>query len=67
MRPEKNGMVVQQNAVYGPYRIWHCDKWKCPKCGVEILVGFGDQPVADHNSDSFKNEQKKVNLVFTAD
>jgi hypothetical protein len=27
------------------YRIWHCDIYKCPKCGKEICYGFGDKPV----------------------
>jgi len=47
-RIDKNGvtlhvMVKGQNRHY--YSI-DTDQWKCPKCGVEVLLGFAVQPYA---------------------
>lgn len=30
------------------YKIWQADLWKCPKCGTEIVYGFGDKPLMEH-------------------
>jgi len=54
MRPETNGIGVLDMANFGPYKIWHADKWKCPKCGYEIVMGFGSMAVAEHYEDSFE-------------
>jgi len=43
MRPEKNGVVMLEMASFGPYKLWESDKWKCPSCGFEILIGFPSQ------------------------
>ena len=40
-----NGRLVelfQNNEMI--YKIWHCDIYKCPKCGMQICYGFGDRP-----------------------
>jgi len=26
-------------------KIWHCDIYKCPKCGVKIVYGYGENPI----------------------
>ena len=31
-----------------PYQMWDSDLYKCPKCGYEIMAGFGDNPIAHH-------------------
>ena len=31
-----------------PYQIWDSDLWKCPKCGYEVIFGFGNDPLARH-------------------
>lgn len=36
MRCEKNGVIVENGAVQ-----WRGDKFKCPKCGVEVVAAFG--------------------------
>lgn len=49
MRPLKNGVFAEEHCDYDkPYKIWHCDLWQCPKCGRQILAGFGLDPVAEH-------------------
>ena len=37
-----------------PYELWDADLWKCPKCGVEIVGGFGSGPIAAHYEDKFE-------------
>jgi hypothetical protein len=43
LRPEKNGVWLIEMFQHDtePYSIWHADLWKCPKCGVEIVSGYG--------------------------
>jgi len=36
------------------YRIWQADKWKCRKCFIEIILGFGNQPLSEHFEDGFE-------------
>jgi len=54
MKPEKNGIGVLDITDFGPYKIWCADKWKCPKCGYEIAVGFGKNRIAEHYEDPFQ-------------
>lgn len=59
-RPEENGVGCldmfnpSDHSEPQPYQIWDADLWKCPKCGIEIVIGFGQQPIAEHwEGDSF--------------
>jgi hypothetical protein len=54
MRPERNGVGLLDYNSNGPYKLWDADKWRCPKCGHEIVVGFGERPVAHHFEEHFK-------------
>ncbi len=51
-KPEKNGVIVvemfQRNTKI--YKLWEADLWKCPVCGIEIVVGFAQYPYAEHFS-----------------
>ena len=53
MRPEKNGVGVLDMADFGPYQLWDADSYKCPNCQFEIVVGFGQVPVAHHHEEGF--------------
>jgi len=59
-----NGRLIEMFQG-GIYKIWHCDIYKCPKCGMEICYGFGDNPVLtdihgqDACSDYVKDAKKK--------
>lgn len=46
-RPEKNGVYVREmcNKNEDTYKVWCADKWKCPICETEIVVGFGGNPL----------------------
>ena len=52
-RPEKNGIGLLDMASYGPVKIWEADLYKCPKCGTEIVVGFGQRAAREHYQDGF--------------
>ena len=55
MRPETNDTTVVERATFGPYKVWLADVWKCPGCNVEIVSGFGTQPIRDdHYAADFK-------------
>ncbi len=67
LRPEKNGFKVidmfQHNTK--AYKIWDADKWKCPKCGIEVVVGFGNKPLAiQHEGETF---QKYLDIALGSD
>lgn len=45
MKPERNGTPYIEYADFGPYQIWETDKYKCPGCGHETLVGFSGRAI----------------------
>lgn len=53
MRPKKNGVYVIEMAEFGPYKVWLSDLWECPKCGHQVIAGFGIEPVAEHFEEKF--------------
>jgi len=68
MRPETNGVGVLDMTDYGPYKIWDADKYKCPKCGYEIVTAFGQQALAEHwqkeNFDTFVEAYRKQGVLI---
>ncbi len=47
MSPEHNGQLAVLQCVGVPeldYQVWRSDLWKCPMCGHEVIMGFGDKP-----------------------
>ena len=49
MRPEKNDFIVEEMAdTEQPYRVWSTDKWRCPSCLTEIVIGFAKEPWSEH-------------------
>lgn len=52
LHPKKNGVYVEEGMPLGsewvPYKLWHADAWECRTCGIEIVTGFGDGPLAEH-------------------
>lgn len=47
MLPTKNHFVVEVMAGIHPYQKWATDKYTCPECGIEIIVGFANKPLAE--------------------
>ncbi len=54
-KPYKNGIYVVEMFLTPPqpYKIWSADLWKCRGCENEIVVGFGNEPLAEHFEDEF--------------
>lgn len=54
LRPDENGVGLldmfnpSDKPDPQPYQIWDADLYKCPKCGYEVVVGFGNNAVAHH-------------------
>lgn len=53
MRPELNGVGALSMAGAQPYELYDADLWKCPTCGVEMILGFGKRPIAMHFETDF--------------
>ena len=54
LRPETNGVGILDMADWGPYELYDADLWKCPSCGVEVVGGFGLNPIAQHYESAFQ-------------
>lgn len=54
LRPKENGVGLldmfrpSDETEPQPYQIWDADLWSCPKCGYELITGFGQGPIAQH-------------------
>lgn len=74
-RPKQNGtffiegMPVRNDAPRGtsepeawkPYKLWSGDLWECKGCGHEIIVGVGQQPIAEHYQAKFSDDVRAYN------
>ena len=63
-RPEKNGVVVEYMASFGSYQLFFADLHKCPKCGDEIIAGFGQSSFAEHYQSDYKEILKKQGKTY---
>jgi predicted RNA-binding Zn-ribbon protein involved in translation (DUF1610 family) len=50
LKPETNGVVVAEMMKEDTeiYKLWMADLYKCPQCGVEIVLGFSSNPLMEH-------------------
>ena len=48
MRAAKNGFVIELMAADQPYQKFSSDKFACPNCGFEVVVGVAIHPIAEH-------------------
>jgi hypothetical protein len=53
MRVKQNSVTVETLDDGAPYRLWDADLWECVECGVEIITGFGQRPLAEHWQDAY--------------
>lgn len=61
MRPEKNGVYfIEDDGEGNAYKLWATDKWKCPECGVRVLIGFGKAAFSNAFEDDFKRQEAIV-------
>lgn len=55
MRCDRNGVNFVEHMCDGlPYRIWQADRWRCPNCGVAMLIGFGRDAFSYHHDNNFR-------------
>jgi len=47
-----------------PYKIWASDLWACPGCGVEILSGFGKEPLAVQHEPDFAGLRNRLGADY---
>ncbi len=63
LKPEKNGVGLLDMfdaPESKPYQLWDADLWKCPKCGIEIITGFGAGPLAIHFQENGETLKKTI-------
>jgi hypothetical protein len=61
MRPKKNSVTVEELMEDGrPYKLWDADLWACPECGVEIIAGFGQGPIAEHYQPDYQTTKARL-------
>ena len=60
--PKQNGVTVADYFLKNTkiYKLWKADLYKCPKCGVEIVVGFGQNAYAEHYKDDCEDKALKT-------
>lgn len=64
LKPVDNDTVVIETASFGPYKVWNADTLKCPKCGIEIVAGFGQKPIReDHFAPDFQEWLEKTKSI----
>jgi len=65
MHPETNGVgildmaefhTIPGGSSYEPHELYDADLWKCPKCGVEVVGGFGFGPISAHYEKDFQEQ-----------
>src|SRR5438477_543092 len=59
----EEGMPIRQadgSDGWQRYKLWHADHWKCDRCGHELVIGFGNQPIGEHYEPRYRE------LVTTA-
>lgn len=54
MHPDTNSVVVVEWAGETPYKLWQADIWKCAGCGIEAVLGFANNPFAEHWQEKFE-------------
>lgn len=53
LKPQENGVIVIEMASFGECKVWYADVWKCPKCEIETVAGFGNNPIHEHYEEGF--------------
>lgn len=70
MQCDKNQHGVELTSSVGgvelqPYQIWDGDRYACPGCGVEIVVGFGRGPIAETFNEDYARVKARYGEDFT--
>lgn len=61
----KNDALVIEHALFGPYKVWNADIWRCPKCGQEVVAGFAQLPLrSDHYAPDFSAWLERIKGAY---
>lgn len=75
-KPKRSGIAWEEGkpadsdpwkpgAVWTPYKLWVADLHECRGCGTEIIVGHGQQPVAEHYEPSYAATRARYRPLLT--
>lgn len=60
--PKENGVYVAEVFLSPPQpcKVWMADLWGCCECGMEVVAGFGNNPIKEHYEEGFEELLGKV-------
>ena len=65
MRVKRNSVTVEELFEDGsPYKLWDADLWECPECGVTIIAGFGQLPMAEHYQPTYAAQRERLAPIY---
>jgi hypothetical protein len=65
MRVKKNSVTVEELMEdQRPYKLWDADLWECPECGVEVIAGFGQGPIAEHYQPTYAVQRERLAPIY---
>jgi hypothetical protein len=65
MRAKKNSVTVEELTEDGrPYKLWDADLYECVECGVEIISGFGNVPLAEHYQPTYAEQRARLAPIY---
>lgn len=59
-RTKKGGVVVNELAEFGSYKLWAADLKECPECGHQIIAGFAKEEYSEHYKPDHKERLQKA-------
>lgn len=59
-KPKKSGVYVELMAKWGSYEVFMADLLECPRCGHQVISGYGDRPAGAHFTDDYKTFLKSI-------
>lgn len=57
---KKNGVIVEELAQFGSYKLWEADLKECPKCHHQIISGFAQHSFAEHYQTDYKDKLQEI-------
>jgi hypothetical protein len=76
LKIKRNGVAVEEGMptkaadgsdTWGPYKLWMGDLYECPKCGTQLLTGFGRGPLAEHYQPTYAKTVAQFNPIGRVD
>ena len=61
----KNSVTVEEQLADGsPYKLWDADLYECPRCGFQIISGFGRSPLVEHYQPTYAEQRARLAPIF---